>query len=155
MGSVEALLPPYSTQVKECEWRGPGLGPCGHSGAAAPRQVVDPADVLLSAYSSASELGTPGPAARRGGRLGVRLRDGLRASRLAQSVRGRPNPDFFSADHGYGTSRALGCGTWQPPESPALILSSASLCAPGRVLGAGGLPWHVAQLMAVPPCQGR
>ena len=52
--------------------------------------MVDPADVLLSASSSASELGTPSPAARRGSKLGVRLREGLRGSRLAQSVCGTP-----------------------------------------------------------------
>ncbi len=51
--------------------------------------MPDPADVLLSHYSSASELGGPaGPAPRRR-TLGAALRDGIRGSRWAQSVRGK------------------------------------------------------------------
>ncbi|KAK9835990.1 hypothetical protein WJX81_004040 [Elliptochloris bilobata] len=49
-------------------------------------KVPDPADVLLSAYSSASELGSPdGPKPRRRS-VGAHLREGLRRSRVAQSL---------------------------------------------------------------------
>ena len=49
-------------------------------------KVPDPADVLLSAYSSASELGTPaGPKPRRR-TIGARMREGIKKSPLAQSV---------------------------------------------------------------------
>ena len=61
-------------------------------------KAVDPADVLLSHYSSASELGTPaGPAPRRCS-LGVLLRDGLKKSKAAQSVRSALHclPEAFS-----------------------------------------------------------
>ena len=47
----------------------------------------DPADVLLSAYSSASELGTPaGPKPRRR-TIGAHIREGIKKSAFAQSVR--------------------------------------------------------------------
>ena len=59
-------------------------------------KVPDPADVLLSAYSSASELGTPaGPRPRRR-TIGARMREGIKRSPLAQSVRCRPCSGGFA-----------------------------------------------------------
>ena len=84
--------------VMTCAWRAGGTFAlysllCRHIGilpGSRQSAVPDPADVLLSAYSSASELGAPaGPKPRRR-TVGARIREGIKGSAFAQSVRCRP-----------------------------------------------------------------